>query len=72
MDKMNVNFVNEETVVNLCDMYEVDNTQGGLHVLILDPGAPVSLTGRQWLSKFLAKFVYKIEDFNKNFPLIER
>ena len=28
---------------------------------ILDPGAPVSLAGRPWLSKYLAEFDLKIE-----------
>ena len=30
--------------------------------MILDPGGPVSLVGRPWLSKYLVEFDYKIED----------
>ena len=60
MDNTNVNLVHEETIVNLCDVYRVENTQGGEHVMILDPGAPVSLVGRLWLSKYLVEFYYKI------------
>ena len=41
-----MNLVQEETIVSLCDMYEVENMQGGEHIMILDPGAPVSLVGR--------------------------
>ena len=59
---MKVNLVPKETVVNLCDTYEVENRQGGEHVMIIDSGAPMSLAGRLWLSKYLAEFDYKIED----------
>ena len=38
--------VHEETIFNLCDMYRVENTQGGEHVMVLDPGASKSLVGR--------------------------
>ena len=30
--------------------------------MLLDPGSPVSLVGRPWLSKYLAEFDYRIED----------
>ena len=40
-------------VVNLCDTYGVENTQRGEHIMVLDPGAPMSLAGRSWLSKYL-------------------
>ena len=34
--------------------------------MILDPGAPVSLVGRSWLSKYLAEFDLKIEDMESS------
>ena len=34
--------------------------------MILDPGAPVSLVGRPWLSKYLAEFDLKIEDMESS------
>ena len=37
----------------MCDIYAVENTQEGEKVMILDPGATVSLAGRPWLSKYL-------------------
>ena len=43
-------------------MYAVENTMGGGQVMILDPGAPMSLAGRPWLERYLAKFDYKIKD----------
>ena len=61
IDNMNVNLVHEERIMNLCDKYEVENTQGGDHMMMLDPGAPVSLAERPWLSKYLAVFDFKIE-----------
>ena len=30
--------------------------------MILDPGSPMSFTGRPWLEKYVADFDYKIED----------
>ena len=57
-----VNLVHDDTIVNLCDTYEVENTQRGEKVMILDPGAPVSLAWRPWLSKYLAEFGCKIKD----------
>ena len=62
VDSTRWTIVHEEIIVNLCNMHRVENTQGGEHVMILDPGASKSLIGRPWLSKYLAEFDYKIED----------
>ena len=56
---MAVNLVHEDSVVNLFDNYHI---QRGEKVMILDPGAPMSLAGKPWLEKYLADFDYKIED----------
>ena len=50
----------EETVENMCETYRLKNTHGGEHVWILDPCALMSLIERQWLSKYLAEFDYKV------------
>ena len=42
--------------VNFCDTFVVENIQRGENVMILDPGAPMSLAGRPWLEKYLAEF----------------
>lgn len=52
----------KKTVVNLCDTYKVENTQGEEHVMILDPSALMNLAGRLWSSIYMAEFDYKIED----------
>ena len=57
-----VNLVHKDMVWNLCDTYAVKNTQRGEKVMILDPGAPMSLAGRPWLSKYLEEFDCTIED----------
>ena len=57
-----VNLVHDDTIANLCDTYEVENTKRGEKVMILDHGAPVSLAGRPWLNKYLAEIVFTIED----------
>ena len=49
-------------VVNLCDTYTVDDTLRGEKVMILDPGAPMSLAGRPGLEEYLAEFFYKIKE----------
>ena len=41
-----VNIVQGDTKVNLCDIYTVSKTQGGELVMILDPLASPSLAGR--------------------------
>ena len=62
IDNVAVNLVYDDMIVNLCDNYLVENTQGGEKVMILDPEAPMSVAGRHWLEKYLADFDYKIED----------
>ena len=62
MDNTSVSLVHEDMLVNLCDTYGVENTQRGEHIMVLDPGAPVSLARISWLSKYLSEFEYKIED----------
>ena len=57
-----VNLVHKEMVVNMCDTYAVENTQRGEKVMILDPGAPMSLAGRPRLEKYWDDFDYNIED----------
>ena len=37
--------------------------------MILDPGTPVSLVGRPWLSKYLAEFDSKIEESSACFKV---
>ena len=54
--------MHEDTVVNLCYTDGVENTQRGKNIMVLDPGAPVRLARRSWLSKYLSEFEYKIED----------
>ena len=46
MDNTSVNLVHEDTVVNICDTYGVENTKRGEHIMVLDPGTPVSLARR--------------------------
>ena len=48
--------------MNLCNTYAVENTLRGGQVMILDPGAPMSLARRPWSERYLADFDYKIED----------
>ena len=60
VDNIIVNLIHEETVVNLCDTYRVENTQVEEHVMILDPSALINLAGWPWLSKYMAEFDYKI------------
>ena len=48
IDNLVVNLVPDYLVANLCDNYTVENTQGGKKVMILDPGACMSLAGRPW------------------------
>ena len=55
-----VNLVHKDTLVNLCKRYAVENTTRGEKVMILNPGAPVTLAGRLWLEKYLFEFDYKI------------
>ena len=62
MDNTSINLVHEDVAVNLCGTYGVENTQRGEHIMVLELGAPVSLAGRSWLSKYLLEFEYKIED----------
>ena len=62
LDNTSINLVHEDTVVNLCDIYGVENTKRGEDIMVLDPGASVSLAGSSWLSKYLSEFDYKIED----------
>ena len=62
IDKVVVNLVHDDMVVNLCNNHVVRNTQGEDKVMILDPEAPISLARRSWLDKYLAEFDYKIED----------
>jgi len=50
-----VNLVHDDLVVNLCDNYAVENTQGGEKVKILDSGVPMSLAGRPWLGRYLVE-----------------
>ena len=61
LDNTSINLAHKDTIVNLCDTYRVENTQRGEHVMILDPGASVSLARKPWLSKYLAEFDLKIE-----------
>ena len=61
-DNVALNLVHEDLVVNLCDNYMVENTQCGEKVMILDPGAPMSLAGSPWLEKYLAEFDLEIEN----------
>ena len=49
IDNVSVNVIHEGMVVNLCDLYAVGNTQRGEKVIILDPGAPMSLARRPWI-----------------------
>ena len=42
----------EEILVNLCNMYMVENTQRGEQVMILDHRAHMSLARRPWLERF--------------------
>ena len=62
VDNDAINMVQEETVVNLCNTYVVENTLRGEQVMILDLGAPMSLVGRPWLEKYFAEMNYKIEE----------
>ena len=48
--------------MNLCNTYVVENTLRGEQVMILDPGAPMSLVGRPWIEEYLAEFDYMIKD----------
>ena len=57
-----VNIVKDETIVNLFDKYKVVSAKNGELVIVLDPQAPVSLTGRLWLNEYLAELIYRIED----------
>ena len=66
MDNASINLKHEDTIVNLCDKYGVDNTQREEYVMILDPGAPVSLAGRPWFSKYITEFDLKIEDMKSS------
>lgn len=43
----------KDMVGNMCDTYAVESTQREDKVMILDPGAPVTLAGRPCLSKHL-------------------
>ena len=54
--------VNTHTLVNFCDACKVENTQRAEKVMIMDPGAPMSLAEKLWLSKCLAEFDCIIED----------
>ena len=65
IDNVAVMLVQEETVVNLCNTYMLENNLRGEQVIVLDPEAPISLAGRPWLEKYLAEFDY-------NLPLIAR
>ena len=53
LDDTSINLVYKDTVVNLFDTYWLENTQKGEHFMIFDPGIPVSLAQRSWLSKYL-------------------
>ena len=59
-DDTEVNLVHEDIVVNLFDTYVVYNTHRGEKIIILDPGAPLSLAGRPWLDLYLQEFDYTV------------
>ena len=48
--------------MNLFDAYEVENAQKGEHIIVLDPGAHMSLAERPGLNKHLAKYDNTVED----------
>ena len=60
IESIAVNHLQEDTVVNLCETYAVENTTRGEKVMILDPGVPITLAGRPWLEKCLAEFDHTI------------
>ena len=58
--------------VNLCEGYEMDEeilvnyTEKGKQVMILDIGAPVSLSGKEWMEQYLREHGLKMEDIKKH------
>ena len=72
LEKLNVKIVDKvpDTVVNLCDEVEAGKelminytyTDMGRQMMILDIGAPVSITGVPWMEQYLEEFVIKIQD----------
>ena len=64
-----VNIIQDGKVnVNLCDGFAVKEellvnyTDKGEEMMILDIGAPVSLSGRLWLDQYLREFDLTIKD----------
>ena len=56
-----VNLVKEEVIINGCNTFVVNNKMG-TKIMILDPGAPVSLARRPWLDQYLKEFDLKIQN----------
>ena len=56
-----VNLVKEEVIMNGCNTYVANNTMG-MKIMILDPGALVSLAMRPWLDQYLKEFDLKIQN----------
>ena len=57
-----MNFKKRDTEVNLCEIHAVEKVLEEEKVMILDVGAPVSLTGRSWVQRYLREFGYEMED----------
>ena len=61
-DNVLVNLVQNEMIMNLCDSFAMNNTYKRKQVMILNPGAPLSLAGRPWLDQYLKEFDLTIKD----------
>ena len=57
-----VNLVQDDMIMNLCDIFPVNNTHRGEQVMILDPRAPVSLDGKPFLDQYLKEFDLMFKD----------